>query len=188
MTLHPYMDKEPRIGENVFTAPGARIVGDVVVEDGVSVWFNAVVRGDMAPVRVGARTNVQDCCVLHVDHDYPLVVGRDVTVGHQAVLHGCTVEDGALVGMGARVLNGAVIGEEALVAAGALVLEEQEIPPRTLVVGMPARVARNLTDDELEKLRTSPGYYRGKAGRYIESGVNTLGADAQESAEGSVES
>jgi len=174
MSVHPYLEHRPQLGEDVFVAPGARVVGNVSLAREVSVWFNAVIRGDMAPVRVGARTNVQDNCVLHVDHDFPLEVGNDVTIGHQAILHGCTVCDGALIGMGARVLNGAVVGQLALVAAGAVVLEGQEIPPKTLAAGVPARVIRELTEEELDKLRGSPAYYSGKAKRYMNSGVNTL--------------
>ncbi len=172
MNTYPFEEHEPRLGKGIFLAPGARVVGNVTLGDNVNVWFNAVIRGDMAPVRINEGTNVQDGCVLHVDHNYPLVVGKNVTIGHQAVLHGCTVKDGALIGMGARLLNGSVVGEGALVAAGALVLEGQEIPPRKLAVGVPAKVVRDLTDQESEHLEWSGPYYAGKARRYIASGVN----------------
>lgn len=139
-----YDGKTPLVGRNVFIAPSAVLIGDVVIEDEASIWFNAVIRGDMAPIRIGRRTNIQDNCTLHVDTGYPLVVGADVTIGHNAVVHGCTVDDQALIGLQAVVLNGAVIGRQAMVAAGALVRQGQQVPNGALVAGVPAQVKKQL--------------------------------------------
>jgi carbonic anhydrase/acetyltransferase-like protein (isoleucine patch superfamily) len=144
----PYLDKVPAIGENVFLAPHASIVGEVTLGAKVSVWFGAVLRGDIAPVRVGEGSNVQDNSVLHVGDEEPCVVGANVVVGHNAILHGCTVEDDCLIGMGAIVLNGAVVGRGSVVGAGALVTQGTLIPPYSLVLGSPAKVKRALTNEE----------------------------------------
>ena len=152
MPSHPYRDSEPRIDPTAFVAPGAWVVGDVELGPQASVWFNAVIRGDSAPVRIGARTNVQDLAVLHTDPGRPCVVGADCTVGHSAIVHGCRVGNGSLIGMGAIVLSRAVIGEESIVAAGALVPEGRECPPRSLLAGAPVRLIRRLSDEELERL------------------------------------
>jgi len=149
ITHHPEL-----VHPTAYVAPNATIVGDVRVADGASVWFGCVLRGDNAAITIGARTNVQDLTVIHADVGQPCTLGEDVTVGHRAVLHGATVEDGALVGIGAIVLNGAVVGREALVGAGALVPERMIIPPRRLALGVPARVVRELTDEEIERLRS----------------------------------
>lgn len=141
--------KQPSIDKTAYVAPGAVVTGDVVLGAGSSVWYTAVLRGDSASITVGKNTNVQDGCVLHTDADHAVVVGDDVTIGHRAIVHGCTVKDGALIGMGAIVLNGAVVGKNALVAAGALVPQGMEIPDGMLAVGMPAKVRRPLTEEEL---------------------------------------
>jgi len=143
----PFSGQAPRLGRNVHVAPGARVVGDVTLGDGVSVWFNAVLRGDIAPVVVGAGSNVQDNCTLHVDDRDPCLVGRDVVVGHGAILHGCTVEDECLIGMGSIVLNGAVIGRGSVVGAGALVPQGKVVPPGHLVLGLGAKVVKPLPED-----------------------------------------
>lgn len=149
MPLHPHNGVLPRLGARVFLAPGAHVAGDVELGDDVSFWFHTVARGDVNWIRVGARTNVQDGAVLHVTHErHPLAVGAGVVVGHQAVLHGCTVEDGALVGIGARVLDGAVVEAGAQVGAGAVVAPGQRVPAGHLVLGVPARVARPLSEEE----------------------------------------
>ncbi len=132
------------------------MIGDVTLGDDVSVWPGAVLRGDRDAIRVGAETNIQDGAVLHCDPGLPLAIGARVTVGHRAVLHGCTVRDGALIGIGAIVLNGAVVGEGALIAAGAVVGEGMEIPPHSLVVGVPARVHKPL--NEAQRARVAQGY------------------------------
>jgi carbonic anhydrase/acetyltransferase-like protein (isoleucine patch superfamily) len=152
MPVHPYRGTLPRIDPSAFVAPGAWVVGDVELGPRASVWFTAVVRGDSAPVTVGAETNIQDGAVLHTDRGSPCEVGPRCTVGHRAVVHGCHVGRGSLVGMGAIVLSGAVIGEESLVAAGALVPPGREFGPRSLVMGSPARVVRELTDQDVERL------------------------------------
>jgi carbonic anhydrase/acetyltransferase-like protein (isoleucine patch superfamily) len=152
VTVHPHGGRSPRIDPSAFVAPGARLVGDVELGPEASVWFNAVLRGDSDRISVGARTNVQDGAVLHTDPGQPCLVGRECTVGHLALVHACTVGSGSLIGMGAVVLSGAVIGEESVVAAGALVLEGRTFPPRSLVMGSPARRVRELTDEEVERL------------------------------------
>ncbi len=149
-----------------WVAPGARLSGRIVLEAGASVWFNAVLRGDNEPIVVGRGSNVQDNCVCHTDLGYPLTIGPDCTVGHAAILHGCTIGEGSLVGMGATVLNGAVIGAGVLVGAGALVTEGKVFPDGTLVVGRPAKVVRSLTDEEIARLRLSAENYRRNAARF----------------------
>jgi carbonic anhydrase/acetyltransferase-like protein (isoleucine patch superfamily) len=149
MPVFPYHEKVPKLGERVFVAPGAQVVGDVSLGDDASVWFNTVVRGDVNYVRIGARSNLQDGCVVHVTHEtHPTLIGEGVVVGHAVVLHGCTVEDGALVGIGARVLDGAVVEAGAQVAAGAVVTPGHRVPAGHLAVGIPARVRRELSDEE----------------------------------------
>ncbi len=141
-----------RIHENTFVAPTAAVVGKVTIGTGSSVWYHAVLRGDMAPITIGDNSNIQDGCLLHVAADFPLQVGNYVTVGHGAILHGCTIEDGALIGMGAIVLDGAVIGEGSIIGAGALVAEGKVIPPRSLVVGLPGKVIRQLDEAKAAEL------------------------------------
>lgn len=163
--LRPYGGKSPRTGEGIFIAPNAVLVGDVSLGPRASVWFNAVIRGDIDSIAVGEATNIQDGCVLHVDAGSPLTVGRHVTVGHRAVLHGCTVGDGALIGMGAVILNGAKIGEGAVIGAGAVVPQGKEIPPRVLALGTPAKVVRQLTEEEVERgIAWAEGYAKLAAG------------------------
>lgn len=156
MIVRAYEGKEPRFGARVFVAENAAVIGDVELGDDCSVWFATTIRGDVNAIRIGAGTNIQDNCTIHVTHhDWPTVVGAHVTIGHGAIVHGCTVGDGALIGMGSRVLDGAVIGEGALVGAGALVPPGMEVPPRTLAVGVPARVKRPLHEDEIAHLDRS---------------------------------
>ena len=147
----PFKDKKPRIHPSAFIAPGSHVIGDVSIGKDVSVWFTAVLRGDIASIRVGDGTNIQDGAVVHVDHGQPCVIGRGVIVGHQATVHACQVGDGVLVGIGARILSGAKIGAFSLVGAGAVVLENAVIPPRSLVLGIPGKVVRTLTDKEVSK-------------------------------------
>jgi carbonic anhydrase/acetyltransferase-like protein (isoleucine patch superfamily) len=152
MAIHPYRDRRPRIDPSAFVAPGAVVAGDVELGPQASVWFGAVIRGDSDAVRIGARTNIQDGAVLHTDPGKPCVVGEDCVIGHRAVVHACTVGRGSLIGMGAIVLSGAEIGEESLVGAGALVPEGRRHGPRSLLVGSPARLVRELTDEDVERL------------------------------------
>jgi carbonic anhydrase/acetyltransferase-like protein (isoleucine patch superfamily) len=168
MIVRPYEGKEPRLGARVFAADNAAIIGDVEIGDDCSIWYGAVIRGDVHSIRIGARTNIQDNCVVHVTQQtHPVTIAHEVTIGHGAIAHGCTIERAALIGMGSRVLDGAVVGELALVAAGALVPEGMHIPPRTLVVGVPARVKRPLTDEEIARLEQSWKNYVGYKEKYL---------------------
>lgn len=152
---------KPRIHEQAVVARGAVVLGDVTVGADSSIWYNAVVRGDVQFITIGAGTNIQDNAVLHVDADSPLTIGDRVTVGHGAILHGCTVEDGALIGMGAIVMNGARIGKNSIVAAGALVTQHTVIPEGSLVMGNPAKIRRSVTEEEIESsLRNAENYIR----------------------------
>lgn len=140
--------KTPEIHEEAYLAENAAIIGDVVLEKGVNVWYGAVIRGDANFIRVGENSNVQDCCCLHGAKG--TTIGKGVTIGHGAIVHGCTVEDNCLIGMGATILDGAVIGEGSIIGAGALVGEGKVIPPRSLVVGVPGKVVREVSDEQFE--------------------------------------
>jgi carbonic anhydrase/acetyltransferase-like protein (isoleucine patch superfamily) len=154
------------IADEAWIAPTATVVGRVEVGARASIWWGAVIRGDVEPIQIGEDTNIQDLACLHSDPGFPCRLGARVTVGHRALLHGATIEDETLIGMGAIVLNGARIGQHSLVGAGALVTEGKVIPPRSLAVGMPARVIRELTDEEVEKLRLSAQHYVLAASKY----------------------
>jgi len=157
----------PDLGDGVFVADTARVIGDVHLGADASVWFGTVIRGDVNHIRIGARTNVQDLTMIHVTTKrWPTIIGDDVTIGHRAVLHGCTIHDRALIGMGAIVMDGAVVGEEAMVGAGALVTPGTVVPPRTLVVGSPARPARALREEEIAYLPQSARHYVSLAETY----------------------
>lgn len=156
----------PRVHPDAFVAPTAVLVGHIVVEASASVWFQAVLRAEDEAITIGADSNVQDGCIVHTDPGYPVDVGQRVTVGHRAVLHGCVVADGALIGMGAVILNGARVGPEALVGSGALVPEGKTVPPRTLFLGVPGRVVRDLTDADLARARAGAVHYVERARRY----------------------
>ncbi len=145
-----FKNKKPKIHPSVFVAPGAHVIGDVVLAKGVSVWFTAVLRGDINAIRVGENTNIQDGCVLHVDHDKPCILKKGIIMGHQATAHACTIEDGVLIGIGARILSGAHVGAFSLIGAGTLIKENADIPERSLVLGTPGRVVRKLTDKEVK--------------------------------------
>jgi carbonic anhydrase/acetyltransferase-like protein (isoleucine patch superfamily) len=142
--VHRIGDKVPEVKKAAFIAWNAEVCGQVDLAEDVNVWFSATIRGDIAPITVGRGTNIQDSATLHVDHNAPLSVGAGVTVGHNAVLHGCTIGDGCLIGMGAVILSGAVIGGESIVGAGALVTEHKVFPPRSLIIGNPARAVRTI--------------------------------------------
>jgi gamma-carbonic anhydrase len=168
--LIAYRGITPRIHPTVFVASGAFIIGDVEIGEYSSVWFNAVVRGDVNSIRIGERVNVQDLCMLHVTHKkYSLTIGSDVTIGHNATVHGCTINDKVLIGMGARVLDAAVIGQNSLIAAGAVVREGMKIPEGVLVAGVPARVVRELTDGEVLQIGQSAANYVNYVRTYRES-------------------
>lgn len=149
----------PKVASSAFTAPTATLSGDVELGERASAFYGVSVRGDSAPIRIGDLTNLQDNVVVHADAGFPATVGTGVSVGHSAVIHGCTIGDGCLIGMSATVMNGAQIGEQSLVAAGALVLEGTVVPPRSLVAGVPAKVRRELTAEEVNGLRTNSEHY-----------------------------
>ena len=144
---------------SAWIAPGAQVIGDCRMAKGVSVWFNAVIRADNEPTVVGRNTNIQDGAVLHNDPGFPLTIGAEVTVGHMAIVHGCTVGDGTLVGMGAKIMNGAVVGKGCLIGAGALVAEGKEIPDHSLVVGAPGKIIRTLDEQTIEMVRQASDRY-----------------------------
>lgn len=156
----------PEIGGGVWVAPDANIIGQVRLLAGANVWFGVTMRGDNEWIEVGAGSNVQENCVLHTDMGFPLTIGADCTIGHKAMLHGCTIGDGSLIGMGATILNGARIGRGCLIGAGALVTEGKEIPDGSLVMGAPGRVVRTLDDAARERLLKSAEGYRRNAARF----------------------
>lgn len=172
--LHKYNAQFPSLADDVFLAPGCQIIGDVALGEQASVWYNAVLRGDMAPIRIGKRSNIQDGCIGHVNTGQPLILDDDVSVGHGAIIHGSRIGRGTLIGMGAIVLNGAEIGEYALVGAGSLVTEGTQIPDYTLALGTPARVVRELTDKDLERMKRTTAAYveKGKEYRLGQAGTD----------------
>jgi len=171
MPVYPYRGQSPRLGQRVFLAPSAHLSGDIELGDDVSFWFHTAARGDVNWMRIGARTNIQDGTVLHVTHEtHPLVIGRGVVVGHQVVLHGCTVEDGALIGIGARVLDGAVVESGAQVGAGAVVAPGTRVPSGHLVLGVPAKVRRELSDGEKANISAIVERYVRLKDEYLELG------------------
>lgn len=149
--IFEYKGKKPKIGKNVFIAPTAVIVGDVEIGDHASIWYGVVIRGDLAPVTIGENSNIQDNCTVHTDTAHPAVIAENVTVGHNAVVHGCTVEADCLIGIGAVVLNGACIKAGSVVASGSVVKEGQIVGPRHLVAGVPAMLRKELTEDDVRK-------------------------------------
>ena len=163
MPILPFNGVMPRIAANVFIAPGAMVIGDVTISEGASIWYNAVVRGDSAPITIGPRTNIQDNCTLHVDADAPLTIGEECTIGHGAIVHGATVGDHVLVAMNAVVLSHAQVGTQTIIGACALVGEHKQIPDGVLAVGVPAKVLRELTTVEKEHLVTSAREYYERA-------------------------
>jgi carbonic anhydrase/acetyltransferase-like protein (isoleucine patch superfamily) len=179
--LGDFLEKEPALGKGVFIAKGAVVLGDVTLGDYSSVWFNAVLRGDINRIVVGHHTNIQDNAVLHLADELPCVLGNYVTVGHSAVVHACVVGNGVLVGMGSTILDGAVIGEQSIVGAKALVLQGTQIPPGSLALGAPAKVVRELTRQERAGLKDLARKYVRLAAYYCERGI---GAGAAYSARG----
>jgi carbonic anhydrase/acetyltransferase-like protein (isoleucine patch superfamily) len=166
--LKPYRGVEPIVADNAFIENSAIVIGDVVIGSDSSVWFHAVVRGDVHFIRIGHRTNVQDLSLLHVTHDtYPLTLGDDITIGHRVILHGCTIRDRVLVGMGAIIMDGVVVEEDCIIGAGSLVTERMKIPPKSLVIGSPAKVKRTLTDDEISWIKVSATNYSRYAQYYL---------------------
>ncbi|TDF99363.1 gamma carbonic anhydrase family protein [Paenibacillus piri] len=166
MTLYSYNGISPQIHPSVYIAAGVQIIGDVIIEAEATIWYNTVLRGDLAPIRIGRKSNIQDGCVGHVNVDQPLIVEDEVSVGHGAIIHGCRIGKGTLIGMGAIVLNGADVGEYALVGAGSLVTENKKLPSYTLALGSPAKVTRELVEDDLQRMRRTMESYVIKGSEY----------------------
>lgn len=167
--LYSFKGRIPNLGKNVFIAEGAQIIGDVHISEEGSVWYNSVIRGDLASIKIGKRSNIQDMTVIHVNQGQPVVIEDEVSIGHSVILHGCTIKKGSLIGMGAIILNGAVIGEESLVAAGSLITENKTFPPRVLLMGSPAKVVRELTEKEILSLYSTANRYVEKAYEHREN-------------------
>ncbi len=157
---------EPKVSPSAWVAPGCHVIGNVHLKDDVSVWFNSTLRGDNEVIFIGAGSNVQENTVMHTDMGFPLSIGAGCTIGHKAMLHGCTIGDNSLIGMGATVLNGATIGKNCLIGAGALIPEGKDIPDGSLVMGMPGKVVRVLSDDQIDGLRLSAKHYQDNARRF----------------------
>lgn len=166
MAVFALDDRVPELGAGVWVAETARVIGTVSLGENVSIWFNAILRGDNDPIRVGANSNIQDGAVLHTDEGVPLCIGENVSVGHMAVLHGCTIGDGSLIGMNAVILNGAVVGKHCLIGAKALIPEGKVIPDRSLVVGTPGRIIRELSDEEVARIEAGAAHYVANAKRF----------------------
>lgn len=168
MPIYSLDGKSPTLPANdrYWIAPGAQVIGDVRMAPDSSIWFNAVLRGDNEPISIGAGSNVQDGCVFHVDPGFPLILGENVTVGHMALLHGCAIGDGSLIGMGAVVLNGATIGKNCLVGANALITEGKKIPDNALVMGQPGKVIRTLDEAGVAAMQQAAAHYRANHERY----------------------
>ena len=171
MSISAFGDKVPQFGPGVFVHPDATIIGDVVLEGGVTVWAQAVLRGDIERISVAADTSIQDGVVIHTEPGSPVVIGRGCAVGHGAIVHGAVIGDGCLVGMHSTLLDGGVIGADSIVGANALVLGRRTYPPRSLLVGTPARVARELKDEDLEPLAAVRGRYTARGRLYTEQGL-----------------
>ncbi|MGA7878263.1 MAG: gamma carbonic anhydrase family protein [Desulfoferrobacter sp.] len=164
----PYKDRYPRLGDEVFIAPGAWVIGDVAIGDRSSIWFNTVVRGDVHYIRIGSETNIQDNCVLHVtEGKFPLEIGNRITIGHRAIVHGCVIGDECLIGMGAIILDGARIGEGSVVAAGSVVAPGTDIAPNSLVMGIPATHKKTVAQEERELVKSSVAHYLQLSNDYL---------------------
>lgn len=166
MAIYQLDDLKPTVADSAWVADSAQVMGDVTLGADSSVWFGAIIRGDMDTIIVGAGSNIQDGSILHADHNMPLTIGENVTVGHQVMLHGCTIGDGSLIGIQAVVLNGAKIGKNCLVGAGALVTEGKEFPDGSMILGSPAKAVRQLSEAQLEGLKMSAQHYIDNARRY----------------------
>ena len=166
MTIYALADRHPRLHEDTWVAPDANLIGEVILEEAASVWFGSTLRGDNEPIIVGAGTNVQEDCVFHTDMGAPLTVGRGCTIGHKVMLHGCTIGDNTLIGMGATVLNGAKIGKNCLIGACALITEGKEIPDNSLVMGSPGKVVRTLDEKAVQMLTGSAVHYQNNMRRF----------------------
>ncbi len=173
-TILPFRGESPTLDTGAWIAPGATVIGDVSMGAESAIWFGCVVRGDVHRIEIGARSNIQDLSMIHVTHykradksdGHPTIIGNDVTVGHRVMLHGCTIEDACLIGMSATILDGAVIGKESIVGANSLITKHKTFPPRSLIMGSPAKVIRTLTDEEVEELYASAKRYVGFKNEY----------------------
>lgn len=166
--IRSFRGKTPEIAASAYIDESAVLIGDIAVGERCSVWPNVTIRADIGPVRIGDESNIQDNSVLHEDDGFPLTIGKRVTVGHSVTLHGCTIEDDALIGIGAIVLNGARIGSGAVIAAGALIAEGMQVPPNSLVMGVPGKVRREVTPEEQERFRSGNQHYVEKGQQFIE--------------------
>ena len=166
MTLYALGEFRPQVADDTWIAPDANVIGDVVVEAGASIWFCATLRGDNETIHVGAGTNIQENCVLHTDMGFPLIIGANCTIGHKVMLHGCSIGNNTLIGMGATVLNGAKIGNNCLIGAGALITEGKDIPDGSLVMGMPGKVVRTLDAAAIAGLEASALHYQDNMRRF----------------------
>jgi carbonic anhydrase/acetyltransferase-like protein (isoleucine patch superfamily) len=166
MSSYGLSNGKPQLAESAWVAPQAVVIGNAALRERASVWFNAVIRADNEAIKIGAGSNVQDGAVLHTDPGYPMVIGANVSIGHQAMLHGCTIGDGSLIGIQAIVMNGAVIGRHCLVGAGAVVTEGKTFPDRSLILGAPAKVVRELTDEQIASLASNAADYAARAEKY----------------------
>ena len=175
MTLYALNGVSPELPSDgdVWIAPDANVIGQIILGQGVSVWFGSTMRGDNEPIRIGDGSNIQENCVFHTDMGYPATIGRNCTIGHKAMIHGCTIGDNTLIGMGATVLNGAKIGEGCLIGAGALVTEGKVIPDRSLVMGMPGKIVRTLDDEAVQRNVTTAQHYQ-KRMREFRDGLTVI--------------
>lgn len=171
MPLYAYQGKRPQLDPSVFVAPSADVIGEVAAATDASIWYGCLLRGDIVKIEIGERTNVQDLTVVHVDHNQPTLIGSDVTIGHRAVIHACTIGSGCLIGMGAIILNGAEIGEGSLIGAGTLIPPRKKIPPGSMVLGVPGKVVRRLTPAEIEGQRKHAAGYVELARNFIAEGL-----------------
>ena len=170
--IAPFKGKTPSVSDTVFVAADASVIGDVSIDQESSVFFGAVLRGDLEPIRVGSRTNIQEHSLLHTSHGRsPVIIEDEVTIGHRAIIHGARIENRVLIGMGAIVLDDAIIGEESLIAAGTLITERQKIPPRSLVMGIPGKVVRQLEDTEIKNLKASAVNYVKTSREFLSAGI-----------------
>ena len=169
-SLHDFQNINPQLEKNVFIAPGAHIIGNVKMGEASSVWFNTVVRGDVNWITIGKLTNIQDLSMVHVDSGgWPCKIGDEVTVGHRVILHGCEIADRVLIGMGSVVMNGVKVGEDSIIGAGSLLTENTVIPPRTLALGSPCKVKRDLTENEIQMIKLSALHYAELASKYFKA-------------------
>lgn len=168
MKLIEYEGEKPQIADSVFLASGSKIIGEVIIKAQSSIWYNAVLRGDLNRIVIGEKTNIQDNCTLHVDTEAPLLIGENVTIGHGAIVHGCEIKDNCLIGMGAKILNNAFVGRNSFIGAGAVVTPGTEIPENSMVMGVPGKVVRKLRAEEKNYIQHSAERYFKLAGKHVQ--------------------